>query len=638
MLLAQAGSTFVVYDVKEGRLLQSQQLERARKELLRPGSTLKPFQLAAYIEAGLYRESQKGEEALATSSNAFFEGLRMAPEDVERGYARVGLPGRPVTVTLEQLALAYRRLVARHREARLRPVFAGMEQSVEYGTGRLAGIAAVKVAGKTGTTRDSALFVGYAPAEQPRYLVAVYSARGSGGGDAAPVAARIFAELFQREPEEPGVVSVRLFWQTPPEKLNLGVGQYAAGTLIDTGVTRMRAPGPLRVERVGGKMALTVRVKLEDYVAAVLHGEAGGMKQSEARRAMAIAARTYAARFRHRHAEEGVDYCDTTHCQDARFVMAEREELRAAVEETSGEMLWRDGKPVEAYYHADSGGWIENRRDAWWKESEGSRWRWTVKLPVLAEKLGLSVVRPVFAVKGREASGRARVLDVFGHAAEAAAFRMLVGRTMGWEKMPSRMFTVKQKGDVLEFEGVGRGHGMGLAQTSAERMAAAGKKAGEILAEYYPGAKVSVTAGGLRWQSLRDGVVTLWTTQPERDRALLGMAVEALRGIEKQTGMRAEPVVRVYPSREAFRDVTGITSAVAGVTRGRRVHLPPGVSRQTLRHELLHAVLETNRGGKAEAWMSEALVEALNGEESEGARKVKQMGVERALSMWRANE
>ncbi|MFN8686230.1 MAG: SpoIID/LytB domain-containing protein [Acidobacteriota bacterium] len=636
VLLAQAGSTFVVYDIREGKLVRSQGLERARQELVRPGSTLKPFQLAAYIEAGLYGERQDGAEALAVSSNEFFAGLRMAPEEEERGYARVGLPGRPAVVTLDQLAQAYRRLVARHREARLRPVFAGMEKSVEYGTGRLAGVKGVKVAGKTGTTGNSALFVGYAPAEQPRYLVAVYSARGTGGGDAAPVAAKIFASLFPGEPVEAGVVSVRLFWQNPPEKLNLGPGKYGAGTVLDTGLTRLRAPGEIRVEKQGGRYEVTARVKLEDYVAGVLAGEAGGLKQEEARRAMAIAARSYAARFRGRHVEEGFDYCDTTHCQDARFGMEERADLRAAVEETSLEMLWRNGKVAEAYYHADSGGWIENRPDRWWKEEEGSRWRWQVKLPWLAAALGLSVVRPVFVVKEREASGRARVLDVFGHGADAAALQLLVGRRLGWDKMPSRLYRVQQRGDLLEFEGLGRGHGMGMAQRSAERMAEAGKKREEILAEYYPGARVSVTAAGLRWRSLRAGAVELWTTAPERDRAILGLAVKQLEGIERVLGMKAQPVVRVYPSREAFRDATGILEAVNGATRGRRVHLPPGVGPGTLRHELLHAVLESNRRGEQPGWLSEGLVQALNGEDSDAARRVRSLGVGKALEIWRA--
>src|SRR5262249_5088068 len=54
---------------------------------------------------------------------------------------------------------------------------------------------------------------------------------------------------------------------------------------------------------------------LERYVAAVLAGEAAEFRSTEALKAMSVAARTYAVRLRGRHAAEGFDFCDTTHCQ-----------------------------------------------------------------------------------------------------------------------------------------------------------------------------------------------------------------------------------------------------------------------------------------------------------------------------------
>ncbi len=638
----------LVHDLREDKRIGEWNATRVKQSLIRPGSVLKPFTLAAFIEAGMYRENLKAEEALATSSNEFFDTLvaRMDAADFERGYARFGLNARAPTVTLEQLGAAGRRLVARHREARLRPVFAGMEQAAEYGTARLASIDAVKVAGKTGTTAVSAMFLGYAPAERPRYLVLIHLDAGSGGGDAAPYAAKIFAALFRGEekPEDRARIQVRLFWQNPPRQLNLKEGEHPAGTLIDTGVTKMHAPGPLRVVKKDGRYLLTAGVAREDYVTAVLAGEAGGFRHRASREAMAVAARTYAARFRHRHAEEGFDFCDTTHCQDARFLLKPRAELEEVVEATAGEMLWYEGKPAAAYYHADSGGWLSEsgegpylkaRKDAWWEDSAAARWTWTTTLGDLATGLGLSMVRPLVAVRERDASGRVKALDVLGRPADGAAFRNLVGRAMGWDKLPSRLFDIESDGRTLKFTGRGRGHGIGLAQTSAERMAAVGKSAREILAEYYPATKVGITASGLAWTSLREGKVTLWTTNPSRDRALLGQAQRQLARLEEMVKMTAEPVLRVYPSRDAFRDATGILDAVQGATRGRRVHLPPGVREGTLRHELLHAVLESNTRIRHPEWMREGLVEALLGEASAAARRVKQVGVERVLREWR---
>jgi len=651
-LFAGRTGAALVYDLRENRLASTWNEVRANQTALRPGSVLKPFTLAAFIEAGLYRPALNAPEALAHSSNEFFERLvaGMDAADLERGYARFGLTYRAPTVTLSQLLGAGRRLVARHREERLRPVFVGMEQAVEYGTARLANLAGVKVAGKTGTTSGSAMFLGYAPAEAPRYLVLIHLDAGSGGGDAAPYAAKIFSGLFSKveKPFDPTTVSVRLFWQNPPAKLNLKVGEYPAGTLVDTGLSQLRAPGSLTVGLKEGRYELTVQVPLEDYVTAVLHGEAGGFAHRASREAMSIAARTYAARFRHRHGTEGFDFCDTTHCQDARFVLKERVELREAVEATASELLWFEGKPAAAYYHADSGGWLEGagdgpylkqRKDPWWNDVPEAHWTWSVGITSLAASLNLTVIRPVFRVKDREGSGRARSLDVFGHPAEAAAFRMLVGRTLGWHTMPSRMFEARVEGQRITLKGVGRGHGIGLPQTSSERMAAAGKSADEILATYYPGTAVGIGSAGLRWKSLRSERITLYTTHPSRDGRLLELAERELVRLEGLVGMKAAPVLRVYPSRAAFRDATGIVANVHGASRGRRVTLPPDVTAGTLRHELLHAVLESNSAAGHEEWFREGLVRALLGEKSGAGKRVEKLiarhGLKRVLEYWR---
>lgn len=661
----------LLWDLEKEQLAGAYHEGRAKTMLFRPGSLLKPFTLASFVEAGLYQEGFRvrceagilnGVEALAYSCNEYFERAlgMMEGAELTRGYARFGLEARAQQTTLSALLPAWRRLVGRYQEARLAPVFRGMEQSVAYGTGRLAGLAGVQVAGKTGTMREAALFAGYAPASKPRYLLLVHLDQGSGGGDAAPVAAKILAELFPKQPAfDPRRVSVRLFWQSPLVQLNLAPGDYAAGTLVEAGGSRLVAPGPLTVEKRGGRFLLTASLPLEEFVAAVLHGEAGGFRQVEARKAMAVAARTYAARFRGRHAEEGFDFCDTTHCQDARFVLKARGDLVSAVEDTEGEMLWWQGRPAAAYYHADSGGWLEGsvegpylraKRDIWWQDVAEARWTWTVGVKDLAAALHLTFVRPGFVVTAREASGRARALDVFGHPAEAAAFRMAVGRELGWEKLPSRLFEVEEKERRLVFRGRGRGHGMGLAQTSAERMAAAGKSYREILGEYYTGTKVSVTASGLQWRVLRGARVSLWTVNEGRDRALLVEAERALVDLERLTGMRVEPVLRVYPSREAFRDATGILEPVQGATRGRQVRLMAGaqvgaqVAAQvaTIRHELLHALLETNTKGAWPGWLREGMVLALLGEAGEGRERVEGLmrsyGRGEVLRMWRVGD
>ncbi len=59
----------------------------------------------------------------------------------------------------------------------------------------------------------------------------------------------------------------------------------------------------------------TQRVDLEDYVAGVVAAEAPATATAAVREALAIAARSYAIAMRGRHADEGFDVCDLTHCQ-----------------------------------------------------------------------------------------------------------------------------------------------------------------------------------------------------------------------------------------------------------------------------------------------------------------------------------
>ena len=105
------------------------------------------------------------------------------------------------------------------------------------------------------------------------------------------------------------------------------------------------APGTLKV-RV--KSAI-VDMAMEEYVAAVLAGECSTFRSDEGIKAMAVAARSYALNLRGRHAAEGYDLCATTHCQRL-DLDAVTPRLASLAAQTSGELLWFEGKPAFACY------------------------------------------------------------------------------------------------------------------------------------------------------------------------------------------------------------------------------------------------------------------------------------------------
>ena len=393
------------------------------------------------------------------------------------------------------------------------------------------------------------------------------------------------------------------------------------------------AQTPLKV-RVGAE---TLSLPLERYVAAVLAGEAGTFRSDEALKAMAVAARTYAVRLRGRHAAEGYDFCATTHCQhiEPGSITARMAEAAAA---TAGEMLWYRGKPAFACYTRDCGGRTEDGAAVWGlsepylKSHEdpycaAAKWHWEADGRKIATALRHSQLRAPDAitrveVAERTPSGRAQTLVLEGGGGSvrvsASAFRFALGRAFGWNLVPSDRYQVHWP----VFEGTGSGHGVGLCQRGADQMGLAGRTWREILAFYFPGTIPGLTARGLSWQRMGGERITLLATVPARDGRVLALAERELAAAAARLHVAAPDGIelRVYPDLDSFRNATGEPGWVAARTDGRRVHLQPvavlesrGALESTVRHEMLHVVVESRAAPGLPVWFREGLVEYLAG-------------------------
>jgi cell division protein FtsI/penicillin-binding protein 2 len=247
----------IVLDGRTGRPIATERAEEAGGLASAPGSTLKPFFLAAALRWGRVRADTTvvcrgnlriagrdlacthprdanvfdAERALAYSCNAWFASLatRFAPEQaaaVLRGYGfgtRTGLMSgesagvvelpasaadlqllvlglENVEVTPAQLARAYFRLSQQFGEAPV--VERGLEGSVAYGMAHNAATADVIIAGKTGTASDAGQawthgwFAGIASRGAERVVLVLYVPRGN-GADVALLAHRFF-ERWER--------------------------------------------------------------------------------------------------------------------------------------------------------------------------------------------------------------------------------------------------------------------------------------------------------------------------------------------------------------------------------------------------------------------------------------------------------
>ncbi len=398
------------------------------------------------------------------------------------------------------------------------------------------------------------------------------------------------------------------------------------------------APLVLKVQDTANRRV--VEMPLETYVAAVLAGESGVFHSPEALKAMAIAARTYAVRMRGRHAAEGFDFCDTTHCQRM-LPSAGTPRLKAAADETAGELLWYQGKPALTVYSQDCGGrteqdptepYLKSHADPWCPRTG---WVWSAAPARIADALrhsSLAVPERLARVSilDRTAGGRASTLLLSGAQSlriSASSFRFAIGRYLGWNTIRSDNYEVHLLDGYVQFEGKGSGNGIGLCQPGAEAMGEAGKTYREILNFYYPGTTLGQTGQGLHWQHLGGESITMLTTRPETDRPVLAAAERIARAISSRTRWPVPPGVelRVYPDLDTYRNATGEPGWVAGYTTGATIHLEPfatlrnrGLVDATLTHELLHVLMNAQASPGLPLWFREGLADALRDPHASG--------------------
>ncbi len=290
------------------------------------------------------------------------------------------------------------------------------------------------------------------------------------------------------------------------------------------GPRRPAVPGaalslPRRVRvRVAGRV---VNVPLEEYVLGTVLAEIGPSNDTPATIAglyqlQAIIVRTYATFHRTRHASEGFDLCDATHCQVYRPELIRTSrfagDARRAVGDTRGQILAYGTRPAEALFHADCGGHTADAEAIWGGRvpyligtadavPAGTHRVWNFALtrdqirdalnaqPAMAVGTHLRSLRIVT----RDTSGRATTLEAAGDAVRMLRgehLRAAINQQHGALAIRSTKFALTVDEDVYRFDGTGWGHGVGLCQVGAIARVRRGEPVSSILATYYPGARL----------------------------------------------------------------------------------------------------------------------------------------------------
>jgi stage II sporulation protein D len=270
--------------------------------------------------------------------------------------------------------------------------------------------------------------------------------------------------------------------------------------------------GVLEVIATGTGVALVNEVPLEEYLVGVLRAEVGDRWPTEALRAQAIVARTYAAYHRRLNAGKPYHIVASTAHQQFWGRVAAHSAAWNAVRDTAGMVLLWEGQVFPAFYHTESGGFTEDPRTVFAArnmpallpvrceysvEAPHYSWKLDVRLADLSEALKRHAVDVGrihgIEVEERTPSLRAVWLTVTGSRGSVRLRGNDFRRMVGYDTFKSTLFAVTLDDDWARFAGRGYGHGVGLSQWGAKGMAERGYQASQILEHYYPGS----TRGGL---------------------------------------------------------------------------------------------------------------------------------------------
>ncbi len=268
--------------------------------------------------------------------------------------------------------------------------------------------------------------------------------------------------------------------------------------------------GRVKLTKTNSGLTAVNYVDLEDYLASVVGKEMYATWPPEALKAQAVAARTYALYKRQKPISNLFDMGDTTTWQVYDGVAGESASTRAAVKSTAGQVVTYQGKPIEAVFHASSGGHTENSEDVWSSpvpylrgvqdfDQTAPVYQWTTRLSAAQLKAKISGIGNIRAMKPLTITphGRISTMQVVGDNGS----RTLSGNELRKAlKLKSSLFAIaplfepvassgklSAKPAGFQINGRGYGHGLGMSQWGAYALAQKGYSYQHILEHYYQG-------------------------------------------------------------------------------------------------------------------------------------------------------
>jgi len=254
----------------------------------------------------------------------------------------------------------------------------------------------------------------------------------------------------------------------------------------------------------GSAMTIVNLVDMDNYLAGVVESEGGGGGHIEYYRVQALISRTYVLKYINRHNKEGFSLCDRVHCQAYHSMLRFTPLIDEAVLSTQNMVLVdKSNKLVDSYFHANCGGQTCEPADVW-----------NNSVPYLNSFID------TFCIYTKQAKWEKRIPKQEWEAYLRKDFNFPLGDSNFVQKMynfeqPQRkafyvdpilgiplrdlrykfglrstFFSCRLENGIVVLNGRGYGHGVGLCQEGAMKMARSGYEYRQIARFYFPGLRV----------------------------------------------------------------------------------------------------------------------------------------------------
>lgn len=262
-------------------------------------------------------------------------------------------------------------------------------------------------------------------------------------------------------------------------------------------------------------------IKLDEYLYGVVSAEMPASFETEALKAQAVVARTYTMykimNNQKKHGE--ADICDNYACCQAWISKENRlkkwdskdrdnywNKIVNAVNSTQGKFVTYKGKPINAFFHANSGGATEAPINVWGgsgypylqtvvTSGEDSYSQYNSKITLTKKEFEEKIKKvhsdfkinykdkDCIKIKEYTDGNRVKTIKIGNLELSGVEIRNVFS-------LRSANFKITIEGNNIKFEVIGYGHGVGMSQTGADSLAKQGKNYEEIIHHYYTNVKI----------------------------------------------------------------------------------------------------------------------------------------------------